>query len=579
MDIVDAAAATVTVRAVAGAVDVLVGPDTPDPDLAGHPSLTDILDGVAKGLSFVPTDDLVPLLRDVVEVTHRLEGLAVATAREAIERGIHQDSRGRVQPWLRDAVGLSGDDAFSIGTLVRAADSDPSARAIVADAITGTVHRSDAHRALRAVRTVRHTLPASHITPIAEAARLLARQQIRPKEWDAFTEQALAAFTAGPNGDDDCDHARRGMTPFSPLGNGLYRATITLDSESLTFVEAALNALSAPRPERDTALHAVDTAADERPEFARRATDPDTSLAANSCSHVDPDPYGVAMHGGDHRSPAQRRADALVLMARLAVDAQPTGPLGTATHATVILDHDTLIAAARDASSAGFRKAGDRRTEGSWTGSSGARSNGAASGGAAGSGPGDSRSEGSSSGSSDLGSAGAWGSAGATASGNPLSSTTEDAEAGRAAGAWADPRHGPPPSGIAYTGTRRPLTSGAARRLCCDAEVLPVVLDSESRPTDVGYTKRLATAAQRAAIAIRDGGCTYPGCDAPMAWCIVHHIIHWADGGPTDLSNLAALCPRHHRVVHRRGFTADIAPTATGRRIIWRNPYDWRHAA
>ena len=51
----------------------------------------------------------------------------------------------------------------------------------------------------------------------------------------------------------------------------------------------------------------------------------------------------------------------------------------------------------------------------------------------------------------------------------------------------------------------------------------------------------------------RDRHCRFPGCDRPQAWCDVHHVTHWADGGSTALDNLLLLCRRHHGLVHRAG--------------------------
>jgi HNH endonuclease len=56
---------------------------------------------------------------------------------------------------------------------------------------------------------------------------------------------------------------------------------------------------------------------------------------------------------------------------------------------------------------------------------------------------------------------------------------------------------------------------------------------------------------------VRDGRCRFPGCDRPPPWCDGHHIVHWADGGPTALANLVLLCRRHHRLVHH-GFTVEM---------------------
>jgi hypothetical protein len=63
------------------------------------------------------------------------------------------------------------------------------------------------------------------------------------------------------------------------------------------------------------------------------------------------------------------------------------------------------------------------------------------------------------------------------------------------------------------------------------------------------------------AVAIRDGGCRYPGCDRPIAWCDAHHVGHWwRDLGPTDYDNLALLCSRHHHHVHRHRLDLKLLP-------------------
>ena len=70
-----------------------------------------------------------------------------------------------------------------------------------------------------------------------------------------------------------------------------------------------------------------------------------------------------------------------------------------------------------------------------------------------------------------------------------------------------------------------PMSAGTARRLGCDADIARVITDPDGMPLDVGRAKRTVTPAQWAALAVRDGGCAFPGCPRPAAWCIAHHTV------------------------------------------------------
>jgi len=102
------------------------------------------------------------------------------------------------------------------------------------------------------------------------------------------------------------------------------------------------------------------------------------------------------------------------------------------------------------------------------------------------------------------------------------------------------------------------LSPGAARRIACDANIIPVVLGTTSQPLDIGRSTRVVPQGLRRALILRDEGCAFPGCDRPPSWCDAHHIDHWADGGPTSLCNTALLCVHHHDRVHRDGWTITI---------------------
>jgi len=105
-----------------------------------------------------------------------------------------------------------------------------------------------------------------------------------------------------------------------------------------------------------------------------------------------------------------------------------------------------------------------------------------------------------------------------------------------------------------------PLSPGAARRMACDAEIIPAVLGTGIAVLDVGRSQRLFTGARRRALILRDKGCAFPGCDRPPGWCDGHHILGHARGGNTGLGNGVLLCGVHHHVVHEDGWevvTAD----------------------
>lgn len=103
--------------------------------------------------------------------------------------------------------------------------------------------------------------------------------------------------------------------------------------------------------------------------------------------------------------------------------------------------------------------------------------------------------------------------------------------------------------GQAQTENGYVLSAREASYLACSAQLTAVVVAGQSAPLAVGRTSRRATAAQRRALAIRDGGCVVPGCSIPPSACQTHHIRPWERGGTTDLPNLALLCWAHHRQV------------------------------
>jgi hypothetical protein len=116
-------------------------------------------------------------------------------------------------------------------------------------------------------------------------------------------------------------------------------------------------------------------------------------------------------------------------------------------------------------------------------------------------------------------------------------------------------------SGVCELADGTAIAPATARRLACSAGILPVVLDGRSRPLDLGFTQRLASAAQRLALDVRDRGCVFPGCARPSWMCDAHHLEPFP-AGPTDLANLASVCEAHHHLVHEGGWT--LAPSSDG---------------
>ena len=98
------------------------------------------------------------------------------------------------------------------------------------------------------------------------------------------------------------------------------------------------------------------------------------------------------------------------------------------------------------------------------------------------------------------------------------------------------------------------VSAETSRRLCCDAAVLEVVHDSTGKVTDTKPRSRNIPTAMRRALDVRDQHrCRFPGCTHTL-FLDAHHIIHFADGGKTELENLVDLCRRHHVSVHEHKY-------------------------
>jgi hypothetical protein len=96
------------------------------------------------------------------------------------------------------------------------------------------------------------------------------------------------------------------------------------------------------------------------------------------------------------------------------------------------------------------------------------------------------------------------------------------------------------------------------RRIACDANIIPLVLNGAGMPLDIGRSQRLASAAQRRALEATHDTCAFDGCAVAFHACQIHHIDYWESGGPTDLDNMVPLCSRHHHAAHEGGWTLTL---------------------
>ena len=102
-------------------------------------------------------------------------------------------------------------------------------------------------------------------------------------------------------------------------------------------------------------------------------------------------------------------------------------------------------------------------------------------------------------------------------------------------------------------------TSGSC---CADANVARILTAPDGAPLDIGHAARTAPRWMRHAIAVRDQGCRFPGCDRRPSRCEAHHVWAWEQGEAHAVANLVLLCPFHHHLLHRRGWT-DTPSTAS----------------
>ncbi|MDJ0770813.1 MAG: HNH endonuclease [Ilumatobacter sp.] len=126
---------------------------------------------------------------------------------------------------------------------------------------------------------------------------------------------------------------------------------------------------------------------------------------------------------------------------------------------------------------------------------------------------------------------------------------------------------------LCETDSGMPLPVDTVRRMACDADIIPVVLNGDGVVLDEGRAKRLATFEQRIAIEAMQATCSHPDCTVTIDDCRIHHLTPWRLGGCTDLADLAPVCEPHHHLIHEGGWTFTMTPD---RVATWTRP-DGQH--
>lgn len=353
---------------------------------------------------------------------------------------------------------------------VRGPGSQGPIGAFLDDAYDGRISPGEATETARTHDYVRRLLGEEAARDTVPGLRDLARTH--PTRRDLLDYRSRIRAAAGDPDQDreqDAAHHARGMSAFRRVGDGLFEATVRLDATAHAIVASAIDALAAPSPLKDGT---------------------GTVIAP------------------DERTPAQRRADALVQLAKLAQSDDVRGPMGASTRLVVTIGLDDLLAGMRPEGASHDSGQRDSRAREA---------------------PGPSEE-----------------------SGDRASTSPATTGLGM--------------TGLAMTSLGTSLSVSQIRHLACESDLIPAVLDTAGAPLDVGRAVRHATKSQRDYLMLRDGGCTWPGCDAPPTWCRAHHLDYWhRDQGRTDVKRMVLICDRHHREAHR----LDATVTFTGGRPSW----------
>ncbi|MCT1458145.1 HNH endonuclease [Aestuariimicrobium sp. p3-SID1156] len=104
-----------------------------------------------------------------------------------------------------------------------------------------------------------------------------------------------------------------------------------------------------------------------------------------------------------------------------------------------------------------------------------------------------------------------------------------------------------------WIGRKGAIPSSLADAITCDGAVTPI-WETDGHPVNVGRSQRIVPLRNRRLVEDRDSGCRYPGCHA-TGHLDNHHLVHWNQGGSTDLDQLVSLCSHHHNSHHRGDYS------------------------
>ncbi|NYE00473.1 hypothetical protein BJY21_001657 [Kineosphaera limosa] len=470
----------------------------------------------AGDLTRLGSDDLAGLAAGAAKIVNAAKALQAAVVMEARERGVIAASDNpKTAAWVEQSCRDAGVPL-----------APAQARGL--DEVSRTCSTPDVARLKDAVVAGECTVESAAI--IASTYRRLS-PKVDVRGWDTVLDQLIGWLGEGAT--------RKNIAEFEDVLLSQYGTETTLEDEHEQ--KRSNRTMSALTLNSKTGMFESKIVMDPVNEAVFSA-----ALHALSKPHVDPD---TGEH--DPRTPGTRRLDALVTMAKHATNPDKTvRGSGAAARIIVTIPLADLVGGLRRTSLAeqlGLFPAEAEATAGAHVGAFAATATDSDTPAAC-----------------DRGNGQAGTSGHAGANGHDQCCDQGPLAPGSVGVlATGDLGHHTIRSSVAGCGTTRygqVLSPADVRMLACDAQIIPAVLGTRSELLDLGHAHRLAKPGLVTALELRDKTCTYPGCRMPAAWTDKHHLIHWANGGPTTEWNMACVCRHHHTVIHRHGHIGTVTP-------------------